>query len=197
MPNNLEPRLIGEWLCKEAGDLLCLHSNGNYTYTNGGNYQQGRWGANQTKLVLISSLGAESIHAINIQSKSLTIDGRKYKPTPDRPNIPAKLCGHWCFYNQGTLYGGGFFVQRQLVLESDGRYQYQKESHQNAKFGQADLSHREQGHWKLQGTHLILQPDHGQAWQMSLDLANNRNNEPCLILDGQAYPSKHPRPPWQ
>lgn len=112
--------------------------------------------------------------------------------------VPAELCGRWTYYSGGGTYtGGSYSVSRWVVLNANGTYEYQGESSNSGGNGQSYGNGYDQGQWWIQGETLCAKSSvTGESTQYPLELRNNKNGDPMIIIDGDAYVTATQRTPW-
>ena len=113
-------------------------------------------------------------------------------------SVPQELCGRWTYFSGGSTYtGGGYSVERYVVLNPDGTYEYGGESSNSGGNGSAYGSSVDQGRWWIEGETLCGQSSTtGQTVQYSIELYNNKNGDPMIVIDGDAYVTATQRDPW-
>ena len=112
--------------------------------------------------------------------------------------IPVELCGQWTYYSGGGTYtGGSYSVQRSVVLNQDGSYIYQGEASNSGGNGQSYGDGRDHGSWWIQGETLCAKSSvTGELTQYPIELRNNKNGDPMIVIDGDAYVTATARAPW-
>lgn len=112
--------------------------------------------------------------------------------------IPVELCGQWTYYSGGGTYtGGSYSVERWVVLNQDGSYIYHGENANSGGNGQYYGNGDDRGQWWIQGETLCSKSAvTGESNQYPIELRNNKNGDPMIIIDGDAYVTATQRAPW-
>ncbi|MBS2040749.1 hypothetical protein JST97_37525 [bacterium] len=111
--------------------------------------------------------------------------------------VPIELCGQWSYFSGGGTYtGGSYSVQRWVVLNQDGTYIYHGENANGGGNGQAYGDSEDRGRWWIEGETLCTQSVSGQSYQFPIELRNNKNGDPMIVIDGDPYVTATQRAPW-
>lgn len=141
---------------------------------------------------------------LSINQKSLVYYRKGYEPAINA----AELAGSWCYVSTQQLTTnsgggtGGSSRSRCIVLYADGRYEYTAESSMStqtdAYWGGTNSSENDQGQWWLTGHQLHYRSAiSGKTGTFTLEKRNHpRNNDPMLVLDGEAYVTQYQKAPW-
>jgi hypothetical protein len=139
-----------------------------------------------------------------INQKSLVYYRKGHEPTVNA----AELAGNWCYVSSQQLISnsgggtGGSSRSRCIVLQADGSYTYTAESSMStqtdAYWGATNSSENDSGQWWLEGNQLHYRSAvSGKTGAFTLEKRNHpHNNDPMLVLDGEAYVTQYQKAPW-
>lgn len=108
------------------------------------------------------------------------------------PHPPA-LCGCWVSMSNSS----GYASNRSLTLHENGTYEYVGESSSSGANGSTAGQSADRGTWRLEGNQIIAQSETEGPLVFTLILRNHpKTGDPMILLDGDAYVTATPRPPW-
>ncbi|MCZ2223817.1 MAG: hypothetical protein LC122_09335 [Chitinophagales bacterium] len=203
--------LLGTWVYEndeitfmDNGKMIMAGYNVNYTYTNNTITVEIPQSSNITFTyrmsngnLIINNNGVEYTYtkkgAINNSASNKTIAG----------NIDKSMVGKWI--RMGAT-GGGYnsttssTYEEWFVLQANGRYEYYSELSRGVNtpdiYGGTASTGYEKGSWSVKGNILIVKSDNGKVAQYNFQKRNNKNNDPCLVINGTEYVTAYSKSPW-
>lgn len=121
---------------------------------------------------------------------------------PDK-TVAQELVGKWCYINVGNYTSGGSSSEQCITLKRDGTYEYYSESSRsvntNAYSGGTNSQSSDHGTWSYDGTriHYISAAGNGSGSYLLEKRNHPKNNDPMIVLDGQAYVTQYQKAPWR
>ncbi len=113
--------------------------------------------------------------------------------------VVSDLAGKWCYVSNVNATGGGARSSNACFsLSPDGRYEYSGETDSYNKFGGATSQSSDRGTWTATETSITARSASGRVTTYVLEKRNHpKNNDPMLVLDGQAFVTFYQKPPWR
>ena len=110
-----------------------------------------------------------------------------------------ELAGKWCYVSNVNATDGGARATNQcFTLTADGRYEYYGETDSYNRYGGAASQSSDRGTWTATETTITARSATGRVTTYQLEKRNHpKNNDPMLILDGQAFVTFYQKPPWR
>jgi hypothetical protein len=114
-------------------------------------------------------------------------------------SVSADLAGKWCYVSNVYATGGGARASNScFTLYPDGRYEYAGETDSYNKFGGATSQSADRGTWTATPTSITAHSSSGKVTIFSLEKRNHpKNNDPMLVINGQAFVTFYQKPPWR
>jgi hypothetical protein len=125
-------------------------------------------------------------------------------------SIDGSMVGRWGVMSTS---GGGYNSQgsssssEYFVLNANGTYEYHSESSRSAtgynQYGDQTIaggtngSGFDQGTWSVKGNVLIANSRTRGVQQYPFQKRNNKNGDPCIVIDGTEYVSYYQKAPWR
>ncbi len=138
----------------------------------------------------------------SLQQRQATVDTMLQSLRATAPGkagaVPVALAGQWVFY-VGTQAnnGGGSSRQKVLTLRADGSYSYVAENVSTNPNGAAWGDRNDTGRWSVDGNRITFRSQAGGSVTCSLQKRNHqKNNDPMLVIDGEAFVTATQRAPW-
>jgi hypothetical protein len=127
-----------------------------------------------------------------------------------RGNIDPTMVGRWGVMSSG---GGGYNSQgsysseEYFILNANGTYEYHSESSRsvtgNDQYGNQTIAGgasgggADRGTWSVRGNVLIANSATRGVQQYPFQKRNNKNGDPCIVIDGTEYVSYYQKAPWR
>ncbi|MBL8732233.1 MAG: hypothetical protein JNN13_07675 [Planctomycetes bacterium] len=110
----------------------------------------------------------------------------------------AELAGQWVlFTNFDATNGGGRTSDTTLNLNGDGSYTFRSETVNTNPLGGHASSEHDSGRWSVEGETMVFRSVSGATKSYQLQKRNHpKNNDPMILLNGQAFVTATPRAPW-
>jgi hypothetical protein len=114
-------------------------------------------------------------------------------------SVSADLAGKWCYVSNIYATGGGARASNScFTLYPDGRYEYAGETDSYNKFGGATSQSADHGTWTASSTSITAHSARGKVTVYALEKRNHpKNNDPMLVINGQAFVTFYQKPPWR
>ncbi len=113
--------------------------------------------------------------------------------------IDQTMVGKWCqLTNSGGGYntGGSYSSSECFVLEANGTYAYSSGSSRSVDAGSSASQGNDRGTWSVQGNTLIARSVTGAVNQYQFQKQNNKNGDPCLVINGTVFVTYYNKPGW-
>lgn len=118
-------------------------------------------------------------------------------PAGTPPAATSDLVGKWCYVANVYANDGGRQSETCFVLNPDGSYVYHSESSSSGQYGSAWSQSDDSGTWQATDTQLTARSSSGRVFTYNLARQNHpKNNDPMLLIDGQAFVTFYQKPPW-
>ncbi|MFN8250408.1 MAG: hypothetical protein U0V75_00905 [Ferruginibacter sp.] len=118
--------------------------------------------------------------------------------------IDPTMVGRWGVMNSG---GGGYNSQgtyssgEYFILNANGTYQYYSESSRSATndagYGGTSSNGYDEGTWTVKGNVLVANSRQRGVQQYPFQKRNNKNGDPCIVINGTEYVSYYQKAPWR
>jgi hypothetical protein len=115
--------------------------------------------------------------------------------------VASELVGKWCYVNVYSTNSGGSSSSNCFVLNADGTYEYSGESSRSVNtpdfYGGTSSQSSDRGTWWVQGDQLFYNSQtKGQGSYQFQKKNHPKNNDPMIVINGQAYVTFYNKPPW-
>lgn len=152
--------------------------------------------------------GDTLVVAVNGQMQTLKRLGEtaeRSASTPGRSGasgVRPELAGKWCYFNSVSANsGGGRMTEECITLNGDGSYQYFTATSASAYapgiYGGTASQGNDSGRWTATASTITAQSSKGQTTSYTLELRNNKNNDPMICLEGRCYATAWQKAPWR
>jgi hypothetical protein len=127
-----------------------------------------------------------------------------------RGNIDPTMVGRWGVMSSG---GGGYnssgsySSEEYFILNANGTYEYHSQSSRSVtgydQYGDQTINGgtngggADQGTWSVKGNVLIANSRTRGVQQYPFQKRNNKNGDPCIVIDGTEYVSYYQKAPWR
>ncbi len=113
--------------------------------------------------------------------------------------VVPELAGKWCYLaNVNAISGGGRASSQCFTLQADGRYDYAGEVSNSNPYGGTAYQSSDSGTWTATATTIAARSVSGKVTTYRLQKMNHpKNNDPMLVLDGQAFVTFYQKAPWR
>lgn len=118
--------------------------------------------------------------------------------------IDPTMVGRWGVMNSG---GGGYNSQgtyssgEYFILNANGTYKYYSESSRSATtdagYGATNSNGYDEGTWSVRGNVLLTNSSQRGMQQYPFQKRNNKNGDPCIVINGTEYVSYYQKAPWR
>jgi len=200
--------LLGLW--SGNGETIEFDKNGQCKYIG----QTYSYEVSQAHVTLNTAQG-QLMMAYNVANDQLTliVNGKKlvyskggYHGTNATSNsgkgeVAAELVGKWCYVNVYSTNSGGSSSSNCFVLNADGTYEYSGESSRSVNTpdfnGGTSSQSSDRGTWWVQGDQLFYNSQtKGQGSYQFQKRNHPKNNDPMIVINGQAYVTFYNKQPW-
>ncbi len=198
--------VVGVW--SGYGETIEFSADGRCTYR-GETFPYSLSGNN---LILQTPMGEVVIsYQINGNQISLLANGQTLTYTKSttatlpsaagQKHVAQELVGKWCYVNVYSSSSGGSTTEKCITLNADGTYEYYGETSRSvntdAYYGGTNSQSSDRGTWSYDGERLYYSSQSGQSGSFRLEKRNHpKNNDPMIVLDGEAYVTYYQRAPW-
>jgi hypothetical protein len=208
-----KPAFLGNWTSNENNQLTMMEGGRmtldgyDLTYTYDASTitvisPEGRMVFNYTingNKMTVSSNGATWYYTRNGAAQSgnsgTQVAGGKIDPT---------MVGRW---SRMSTTGGGYnsnagtSSSEYFVLNANGTYEYYSEAsasgYGGGMYGGSNSQSGDRGTWRVQGNVIIATSQTQGVIRYPFEKRNNRNGEPCIVIDGTEYVSYYKKAPWR
>lgn len=114
-------------------------------------------------------------------------------------SVAQELAGKWCYVSNVNATGGGARSSNIcFVLMPDGRYEYSGETDSYGRAGGSTSQSSDRGTWTATESTITARSVTGRVTTYALQKRNHpKNNDPMLVLDGQAFVTFYQKPAWR
>jgi hypothetical protein len=122
-------------------------------------------------------------------------------------SIDQSMVGKWVRMGGGSGGGGSYSYEEYFILYANGTYEYYSERGSNVSGnnqygnevfnGGAASQNADKGTWSVRGNVIIANSSRNGVQQYPFQKRNNRNGDPCIVLDGTEYVTATQRAPWR
>jgi len=110
---------------------------------------------------------------------------------------PPELAGKWCYMSNVTASNGGRMSNTCFTLYPNGTYDYYSETSSSNPYGGTASQQSDSGTWSVSGSTLIAISRSRGRQSFTLEKRNHpKTGDPMLIVDGDAFVTYSPKPPW-
>jgi hypothetical protein len=115
-------------------------------------------------------------------------------------STPPELVGKWCYMANVHANDGGRQSSTCFALNGDGSYHYHSETSSSGNaYGAWGTSSQtdDYGRWSANGNTLTATSNTGRVATYTFEKRNHpKNNDPMLVVNGEAFVTYFQKPPW-
>jgi hypothetical protein len=199
--------IVGRWQSDEA--TVEIRGNGTLTI----NGQQYSYKASDSAITISDDEGSMSLPyqlsgdkmIVNVQGRRVTYTriagnaGNKAGgETNNRGGVQPELVGKWCYIASVNPSSGNMRTSdRCFTLYANGTYEYYGENYTGGGGGAYTSSTRDSGRWSATSTSITAYSNTTGTTTFRLEKRNHpKNNDPMLVLDGEAFVTAYQKQPW-
>ncbi|HLM60508.1 MAG TPA: hypothetical protein VK308_06880 [Pyrinomonadaceae bacterium] len=207
--NNKQSKgIVGRWQSDEA--TVEIRGNGTLTI----NGQQYSYKANDSTITISDNEGSMSLpYQITNDKMIVNVQGRRVIYTRISGNasnnaggetnnrgggVLPELVGKWCYIASVNPSSGNMRTSdRCFTLYANGTYEYYGENYTSGGGGSYTSATRDSGRWSATSTSITAYSSTTGTTTFRLEKRNHpKNNDPMLLLDGEAFVSAYQKQPW-
>ena len=198
MPAQSSQGLVGTW--RGSSGTMRFDAGGTGT-ANGESF---RYQVEGNAITLAAGTGTVKL-TYTLQGSSLRLAGPRGEMELTRVadsggpgRVLPELAGKWCMISNFNATDGGARTSNTcFTLTADGRYEYYAETDSYGKYGGATSQSSDRGTWTATETTITARSARGTVTTYTLEKRNHpKNNDPMLLLDGQAFVTFYQKPRW-
>lgn len=200
--------IVGHWQSDEA--TVEIRGNGTLTI----NGEQYAYKASDSAITISSDEGSMSLpYQLSGDKMIVNVQGRRVVytriagsggvnsglETNNRSGgVLPELVGKWCYIASVNPSSGNMRTsERCFTLHANGTYEYYGENYTSGGGGAYSSATSDSGRWSATATSITSYSNRNGTTTFRLEKRNHpKNNEPMLILDGEAFVTFYKKQPW-